>query len=1389
LLLMNPSTEPRDQRTGARPARARRGRWLLWSALGLLASAALAVWVGARSEPGTRWLLAQVPGLTAEGVQGSLLSGNLRIDALAWQGGAQLPTVRVDGLEGSAPQWQWRPHDGAWMGLTLSRLHAARVTWRSPVQPDPSAAAPEHLRLPFALHVLDLQIDALQIDDLSPLAQLSASLQLGADAGRQHRIDNLALRSERAQLRASARIDAQAPLALVAEATVESLAGKPWSATLQASGPLASLQARARLRGREPAGAEPALDAQARIEPFANWPLADLELTTRDLDLASLWNEAPATRIDASARIHSAGLDQPASASVRLDNKTPGRWDTQRLPLRQLHLELGSRPRQLDRVEISRIEATLADDRGAAGTLRGRGEWLGSRLRAQLQLKEIQPARLDARAGVLSVSGPLNIHITGLPAPAPDAATVKPDAWRARIDAALSGRIGATTAAVQTELAATFGADEIEVSRLVARAGDASASATFKASRLRDAGRPGWRVASLGEIARFNPLPWWPGTPGSAWSRGPHRIDGHWQFDVQWRDGFGELLNKDRIRAALALHGDARVEIRDSLLAGVPLAGRAQVSVDGRTLRLDSQLGAAGNQLVAQGQLAADPAQDSWQLDARLPALAALQPLWALLPASVSPQAWALGGDLQFEARATGRWPAAASSGQLRGRGLRARDATLASADMQWRVDGGDDGVLDVQVAATDLRQGEQRIDALQARVDGSRREHQIRLRAESPLRPPAWADVLLGSTHGGTRATLEAQGQWTSEIAGGGQWHARQAALRVGARQGNERLWIDASDLQGTVTVDRQGTPVQAQLTPGRALLPGGAALRWSEASWRASPQGPGRFDLRSELEPWALAPLLARAQPEIGWVGDLALAGRIEVHAAERFDADIVLERAGGDLRVADEIGNLQALGLTDLSLVLTAHDGVWQFAQGAAGQHVGEMAGAQVLRTTAQARWPARDAPLDGVLELRVANLGVWGAWLPPGWRLGGNLHASAALGGRFGAPELRGQLRGSELSVRNALQGVGLGDGELDVTLEGAVAQVNRFSFKGGEGRLALTGGATLGDTPSANLRIQAERFRALGRIDRRLVTSGSAELNLTRDTLRLEGRFVVDEGLIDFSRGEAPGLDGDVVVIVHESGTPGSPGATAQRAGAQLPTPLRNAQIALSIGLGEKLQLRGRGLDTRLRGELRFTSADGRTALNGTVRTEAGTYAAYAQKMTIERGELLFSGAVDNPYLNIVAVRPNLDVRVGVSVVGPMANPRVRLFSEPDMSEMEKLSWLVLGRSSEGHGTADTALLQSAAIALLAGEDRMPSGPLMEQLGLTTFSMRQSDSETRETIVSIGRQLSQRWYVGYERSVNATTGTWQLIYRVARRVTVRAQSGVENALDVIWFWRW
>jgi translocation and assembly module TamB len=94
------------------------------------------------------------------------------------------------------------------------------------------------------------------------------------------------------------------------------------------------------------------------------------------------------------------------------------------------------------------------------------------------------------------------------------------------------------------------------------------------------------------------------------------------------------------------------------------------------------------------------------------------------------------------------------------------------------------------------------------------------------------------------------------------------------------------------------------------------------------------------------------------------------------------------------------------------------------------------------------------------------------------------------------------------------------------------------------------------------------------------------------------------------------------------------------------------------------------------------------------------------------------------------------------------------------------------------------------MALLAGEDQGSSGLRVPKIGLDELSVRQTETgDVKDTVVTLGKQLSRNWYVGYERGVNATTGTWQLIYRVARRFTVRAQAGEDNALDAIWTWRW
>ncbi len=82
--------------------------------------------------------------------------------------------------------------------------------------------------------------------------------------------------------------------------------------------------------------------------------------------------------------------------------------------------------------------------------------------------------------------------------------------------------------------------------------------------------------------------------------------------------------------------------------------------------------------------------------------------------------------------------------------------------------------------------------------------------------------------------------------------------------------------------------------------------------------------------------------------------------------------------------------------------------------------------------------------------------------------------------------------------------------------------------------------------------------------------------------------------------------------------------------------------------------------------------------------------------------LRFTGAIDNPTLDILAIRPNLTQRVGVQITGTALLPRVRLYAQPELPDAEKLSWLVVGRSSASGG-AEAALLQQAALARLGSK--------------------------------------------------------------------------------------
>ena len=1388
------------------PSPARRG--LRSIAIPIALGLALVVAVGVaslawlqRSDAASTWALQQLPGLSASGVSGRWQGGPFTAERIEWRWGAR--TLVLQGVAWQDAQWSWRPHDGAWIGVVLLTPTVERATLLGSGSDQP-LVRPDSLRLPLALTLRQARIGTLQLEGVAPINQLSGNVMLGANAGAEHRIDDLRLHFDRAMIEASGRISADAPFAveLKADARSQDEAVPAWRASFGARGPLDKLALQTRLGSDQAPGAT--LRAEASVLPFAAWPLAALSAAASDLDLATLNSALPRTRISGQAAIDSSGLQAPVTARVVLSNPAAGRWDQQRLPIAGLDVELEGQVRDRSRLSIRRFSLLLPP---GAGRIEGSGEWQAATAQLALRLQDVKPDLLDGRAAAMALSGQATLSLQGLPAP--DGSTPAAASQRLQGRADLAGRLKArsnlqvqVSGRAEGERSATGW--QVELSDLLLRNGEAKLEGGLTVAR---SSATTWQVRSRGELSRFDPSVWIAGPPDSGWRRGPHRLAGRWRADLQ--GGTAPAAGASPEARLLAVRGEAELTLQDSQLAGVPLQG--QVRFDGRTpgWAVNADLRAGGNRANLQGRLAPLAQDDRWQLELDAPKLAELQALGALLPALAGaapsqgadprgPLIGPLSGQLSGQVRGQGRWPQMALNADLRAAGLQAAGLRAARLQLTAQASPQLDAALALQLGGEQLSFDGMRVDSLQARIDGSLAEHRYTLDLQSPLRLPAWTDALTGGAPRGTRLRARGAGQWLAatphQALLPGRWRSQALELDAGDSAGvaTAAPWLRARDLRLQMQWGADGQLLAASAEPGR-LEALGAALRWSEASWRAgTPGAPAEASLDAQLEPLAVAAWLTRLRPTAGLSGDLMLGGRARIKIGQRMSADVVVERSSGDLALTDDTGT-QPFGLSDLRLAVAAQDGTWHFTQALAGSNMGVLAGAVSLRLPAEARWPRPDTPMQGVLEWQVADLGAWAPFTPPGWRLSGALRTGASIGGSFGAPEITGELTGSRLALRNLLEGVDVRDGELALSLRGSEARVDRFVFKGGNGELRLTGGASLGAEPSARLQLTAERFQMLGRLDRRLVGSGTASLVLAPKTLTLDGRLRIDEGLFDVSRSDAPTLDSDVQVRGGRAAAPATstPTPTPARADPAAPgTVPRNTRVALQIDLGPDLKLRGRGLDTLLRGDLTVSTPGGRLAVVGNVRTEAGSYAAYGQKLAIERGVLSFNGAANNPRLDILALRPNLDLRVGVQVSGSVQQPRVRLFSEPEMSDTDKLSWLVLGRAPDGLGRTDTALLQRAALALLAGEGDGLDKTLMANIGLDEFSVRQIETgDVRDTVVTLGKQLSRRWYVGYERGVNSTTGTWQLIYRVAQRFTVRAQAGEDNALDAIWTWRW
>ncbi|ENT0646440.1 TPA: translocation/assembly module TamB [Neisseria gonorrhoeae] len=410
----------------------------------------------------------------------------------------------------------------------------------------------------------------------------------------------------------------------------------------------------------------------------------------------------------------------------------------------------------------------------------------------------------------------------------------------------------------------------------------------------------------------------------------------------------------------------------------------------------------------------------------------------------------------------------------------------------------------------------------------------------------------------------------------------------------------------------------------------------------------------------------------------------------------------------------------------------------------------------------------APLGGRLNLTVADAEVFRNFLPVGQTVKGSLNAAVTLGGSIADPHLGGSINGDKLYYRNQTQGIILDNGSLRSHIAGRKWVIDSLKFRH-EGTAELSGTVSMENSvPDVDIGAVFDKYRILSRPNRRLTVSGNTRLRYSpQKGISVTGMIKTDQGLFGSQKSSMPSVGDDVVVL----------GEVKKEAAASLPV-----NMNLTLDLNDGIRFSGYGADVTIGGKLTLTAQPGGNVRGvGTVRVIKGRYKAYGQDLDITKGTVSFVGPLNDPNLNIRAERRLSPVGAGVEILGSLNSPRITLTANEPMSEKDKLSWLILNRAGSG-SSGDNAALSAAAGALLAGQINDRIG-LVDDLGFTSKRSRNAQTgelNPAEQVLTVGKQLTGKLYIGYEYGISSAEQSVKLIYRLTRAIQAVARIGSRSS---------
>ncbi|WP_252959580.1 translocation/assembly module TamB domain-containing protein [Pseudomonas simiae] len=658
----------------------------------------------------------------------------------------------------------------------------------------------------------------------------------------------------------------------------------------------------------------------------------------------------------------------------------------------------------------------------------------------------------------------------------------------------------------------------------------------------------------------------------------------------------------------------------------------------------------------------------------------------------------------------------------LKGQQLAFADNRLQSLTLDATLDSDQRAKIDLK--GSGIQSGDTQVGTLTASAQGDIKNQKVQLDLAGPL----------------VKLALALDGNLDK-----GNWRGRLASGDV---QAGGQDW----KLQAPAKIERMA---DGKLTfAAHCWVSGPASLCGEDQRLMPEPK------LRYHLKQFPIDSLAAFLPKDFAWQGTLNADVQLDLPDSGPKGV-VAVDASGGTLRVRDKDQWLD-FPYDTLKLETTLNPKRIDTQLNFRGGKLGE------LMVQAQINPLPKNKPITGNFSLVGLDLAVARPFVPMVETLSGKLNGNGRIAGGLLAPQVNGnvnlvggEISGPELPI--SLQGL-----NVQAVIAGESVQLNGGWRSGKAGQGSLKGQIEWGQALAVDLSLQGSQLPVTVEPYAVLEVAPDLKISLKNDKLAVAGKVHIPRG--DITVRELPPSTvkvSDDTVIIGSQTEEGKP-------------PMAMA-MDIDVVVGEdKLNFSGFGLTAKVQGQVHIgDNLDTR----GELWLNDGRYRAYGQKLDVRRARLLFAGPLDQPYLDIEAIRKTDDVIAGIRLSGSAEQPTTQIFSEPAMSQEQALSYLVLGRPLSTTGEDNNMLAQAALGLGLMGSAGVTSD-LAKNLGIQDFELDTQGSGNNTAVVASGKiteKLSLRYGVG----VFEPASTIALRYLLSKKVYLEVASGVASSLDIFY----